>query len=144
MVAVAAILGVVAAGLAIPFATVVGMTAQDVADSVNDLPDELETKALPQRTRILAKDGSTLATLYDENRVNVPLTQVSKTMRQAIIAIEDYRFYQHGALDLKGTLRAFVTTQASGSTRQGGSPITQQLVKLRPEERGVGKEWVSK
>src|SRR3546814_20507332 len=51
-------------------------------------------------------------------------------MRQAIIAIEDYRFYQHGALDLKGTLRAFVTNQASGSTRQGGSSITQQMVKL--------------
>src|SRR3546814_11362360 len=73
MVAVAAILGVVAAGLAIPFATVVGMTAQDVADSVNDLPDELETKALPQRTRILAKDGSTPPTPSAANHTTVPL-----------------------------------------------------------------------
>ena len=51
-------------------------------------------------------------------------------MRKAIVAIEDYRFYQHGALDLKGTLRAFVTNQASGGTVQGGSSITQQMVKM--------------
>ncbi|MDT0200515.1 penicillin-binding protein [Nocardioides sp. AE5] len=130
MVAVAAILGIVTAGLAIPFAAVVGLTASSVADSLNELPDELETEALPQRTTILASDGTLLATLYEENRVNVPLTEVSRTMRQAILAIEDYRFYEHGALDVKGTLRAFVTNQASGETRQGGSSITQQMVKL--------------
>ena len=50
-------------------------------------------------------------------------------MQQAIIAIEDYRFYQHGALDLKGTLRAFVNNQTSGNT-QGGSSITQQMAKM--------------
>ena len=55
---------------------------------------------------------------------------------QAIIAIEDYRFYEHGALDLKGTLRAFVTNQASGGVVQGGSSITQQLVKLTLLEPG--------
>lgn len=130
MVAVSAILGVVVAGLAIPFAAVTGLTARDVANTMNELPEELETEALPQRTRILAADGSVLATLYDENRVNVPLNKVSKVMRQAIVAIEDYRFYQHGALDVKGTLRAFITNQASGEVRQGGSSITQQMVKL--------------
>ena len=51
-------------------------------------------------------------------------------MRKAIIAIEDYRFYQHGALDLRGTLRAFVTNQAGSGTTQGGSSITQQMVKM--------------
>ncbi len=51
-------------------------------------------------------------------------------MRKAIISIEDYRFYQHGALDLRGTLRAFVTNQASDATVQGGSSITQQMVKM--------------
>ena len=51
-------------------------------------------------------------------------------MIKAIIAIEDYRFYEHGALDLKGTLRALVTNQASGGVVQGGSSITQQMVKL--------------
>ncbi|KRF16802.1 glycosyl transferase [Nocardioides sp. Soil797] len=130
MLVVSMILGVVAAGLVIPFAAVTGLTAGNVADGLEELPDELEAEALPQRTRILAADGTSIATLYAENRVNVSLSQVSKKMRQAIVSIEDYRFYQHGAMDVKGTLRAFVTNQASGETRQGGSSITQQMVKL--------------
>ncbi len=130
MLLVAAVLGVVVSGLAIPFAGVAGFTARNVADSVDSLPQELETEQLPQRTEILDKSGKTIATLYDQNRVNVPLRQISRTMVQAIVAIEDYRFYQHGALDLKGTLRALLTNQASGGVSQGGSSITQQLVKL--------------
>ena len=52
-------------------------------------------------------------------------------MKRAIIAIEDYRFYEHGALDIKGTLRAFVNNQtSSGSGTQGGSSITQQMAKM--------------
>ncbi len=93
-------------------------------------PKELETEPLPQRTEILDADGDPIATLYDENRVNVPLRQVSRIMVKAIVAIEDYRFYQHGALDLKGTLRALITNQANDGVVQGGSSITQQLVKL--------------
>ncbi len=130
MAAVSVVMGVVMAGLAIPFAGVLGITARNVADSMQDLPADLETRSLPQRTRILAADGSTIATLFDENRVNVSLPQISKVMRQAILAIEDYRFYQHGALDLKGTIRALVTNQAAGDVVQGGSSITQQMVKL--------------
>ncbi|MEV5003266.1 transglycosylase domain-containing protein [Nocardioides sp. LML1-1-1.1] len=130
MLLVAAVLGVVVSGLAIPFAGVAGFTARNVAESVETLPQELETEQLPQRTEILDKSGKTIATLYDQNRVNVPLRQISRTMVQAIVAIEDYRFYQHGALDVKGTLRALLTNQASGGVSQGGSSITQQLVKL--------------
>ena len=80
---------------------------------MDNLPEELTTEPLAQRTRVLAADGSLLATWYDQNRVNVPLDKVSLIMRKAIVAIEDYRFYEHGALDLKGTLRAFVTNQAN-------------------------------
>ncbi len=130
MLAVSVVLGVVVAGLAIPFAGVAGIGAKNVADTMDTLPEELETEALPQRTRILDRDGEVIATLYDENRVEVPLRQISREMIQAIVAIEDYRFYQHGALDLKGTLRAFLTNAANDGTVQGGSSITQQLVKL--------------
>ncbi|GGO90619.1 carboxypeptidase [Nocardioides phosphati] len=130
MAMVAAVLGIVVAGLAIPFAGVLGFAARDVSDSMNNLPESLETKPLAQASRIVAKDGTPIATLYDENRVNVPLTQVATVMRQAIISIEDYRFYQHGAIDLKGTLRALATNSAAGGTVQGGSSITQQMVKL--------------
>ena len=129
MVVVAAILGVVVSGLAIPFAGLAGLSARSAADSIDDLPTELETDALPQKTTIEDVNGDTIATVFDQNRVNVPLSQVSRTMVEALLAIEDYRFYEHGALDVKGTLRAFVTNQASGGVTQGGSSITQQLVK---------------
>ncbi len=57
-----------------------------------------------------------------------------------MVSIEDYRFYEHGALDLKGTLRAFITNQASSDVVQGGSSITQQLVKLTLLNQAKTKE----
>ena len=129
MALIAAVLGVVVAGIAIPFAGVVGLSARQVAKTVDDLPAEFDTGTLPQTTRILDSDGQLITTLYDQNRVYRPLDQISRNMTSAIVAIEDYRFYQHGAIDLKGTLRAFVTNQANSGTVQGGSSITQQLVK---------------
>jgi membrane peptidoglycan carboxypeptidase len=130
MVAVAAVMGVLVAGLAIPFAAVTGLSTRTVADSMDKIPADLAAEPLAQRTRLLGRDGAVLATLYDQNRVNVPLAKVAPIMRKAIIAIEDYRFYQHGALDLRGTLRAFVTNQAGTGSTQGGSSITQQMVKM--------------
>ena len=128
--AVAVVMGVLVAGLAIPFAGVVGVGARDVARSMDNLPAELAVEPLAQKTRIVDGQGNLIASLYDENRVNVPLTQISRTMVEAIVSIEDYRFYEHGALDLRGTLRALVTNQAQGGVVQGGSSITQQMVKL--------------
>src|SRR6478735_4680126 len=130
MVAVAAVMGVIAAGLAIPFAGVLGVGARQVAQAMDDLPAELQTDPLPQKTKLLDADGNTIATIYDENRVNVALSQVSRTMVKSIVAIEDYRYYEHGALDLKGTLRALITNQANAGVVQGGSSITQQMVKM--------------
>ena len=129
MAVLAVVLGVVVAGIAIPFAGVVGLGAREVAKTVDDLPAAFDTGTLPQTTRILDADGNLITTLYDQNRVYRPLDQISRNMTQAIVSIEDYRFYQHGAIDLKGTLRAFVTNQANNGTVQGGSSITQQLVK---------------
>ena len=62
-------------------------------------------------------------------QADVALAGINPTMRQAILAIEDNRFYSHGALDFKGTIRAFINN-ATSRTTQGGSSITQQLVKL--------------
>ena len=130
IVAVSAVLGVLVAGLVIPFVGAVGYGAKAADSSMQNLPAELKAAPLAQRTRVLSRDGRLIATFYDENRVNVPLTRVSPIMRKAIIAIEDYRFYEHGALDLKGTLRAFVSNQTSGGGTQGGSSITQQMAKM--------------
>lgn len=130
MVAVSAVLGLLVAGLVIPFAAVAGLGARNVAESMDHLPADLSAEPLAERTRFLASDGSVVATFYDENRVNVGLEDVAPIMQKAIIAIEDYRFYDHGAMDLKGTLRAFITNQAADGVVQGGSSITQQMVKM--------------
>lgn len=130
IVAVAAILGVLTAGLALPFVAALGYGSGATARSMQNLPAALKAAPLAQRSRILDRAGKPIATFYDENRVAVTLDKVAPVMRQAILAIEDYRFYQHGALDLKGTLRAFVNNQTSGGGTQGGSSITQQMAKM--------------
>jgi membrane peptidoglycan carboxypeptidase len=130
MAVVAAVMGVVVAGLAIPFAGVLGIASKSLSRTVESLPAELRTQPLAQQTKIVDPQGQTIATLYDENRINVPIGQISRKMVKSIVAIEDYRFYQHGALDLKGTLRALITNQSSGGVVQGGSSITQQMVKM--------------
>ncbi|HET7067995.1 MAG TPA: biosynthetic peptidoglycan transglycosylase, partial [Nocardioides sp.] len=130
MAVVAAVMGVVVAGLVIPFAGVLGIASKSLSHTVESLPSDLRTQPLAQQTKIVDPNGQTIATLYDENRINVPLSQISRKMVKSILAIEDYRFYQHGALDLKGTLRALITNQSSGGVVQGGSSITQQMVKM--------------
>src|SRR3954452_15891067 len=130
MAAVAAVMGVVVAGLALPSAGVLGIGAKSLSHTVESLPAKLKAEPLAQQTKIVDPAGVTVATLYDQNRINVPLSQISRKMVKSIVAIEDYRYYQHGALDLKGTLRAVVTNQASGGSVQGGSSITQQMVKM--------------
>ncbi len=140
MLVVAAVLGVVVAGLAIPFAGVLGFASQKVSDGVDDLPQEFDTTNLPQRTEILDRKGKVIASVFDQNRQNVALSAISPRMIKAQLAIEDYRFYQHGALDVKGTMRAFVTNQAADGVVQGGSSITQQLVKLTLVNQAKTKE----
>jgi membrane peptidoglycan carboxypeptidase len=140
MLGIAAVMGLLVAGLAIPFAGVAGIATRNMAQSTENLPAELTAAPLAQRTRVLAKDGTVIATWYDQNRINVPLNQVSGVMREAILAIEDARFYEHGALDLKGTLRAFITNQANAGVVQGGSSITQQMVKMTLQLQGTKEQ----
>ncbi|MEV4262636.1 transglycosylase domain-containing protein [Kribbella sp. NPDC049584] len=126
---VSAMAGALTAGLVVPLAGLVGIGSEQAVDALHGLPHELTAQPPAVRTRILADDGSLIANIYTEDRVPVGLNRIAPIMRQAIVAIEDSRFYQHGALDLKGTLRAMIRNHADGSV-QGGSSITQQYVKL--------------
>jgi hypothetical protein len=84
----------------------------------------------PTRSVVHAADGSVLAVLHgDQDRTVVPLSAVPATVRDTVLAIEDARFYAHGALDLRGIARAAVTDLFSGHISQGGSDLTQQYVK---------------
>ncbi len=122
--------GALAAGLVIPFAGLAGFGTEKTSDTLEKLPTELKTGPLPVRSRIVTADGKQVAWLYDENRVAVSLSGIAPIMKKAIIAIEDSRFYEHGALDAKGTLRALLRNKAAGGVTQGGSSITQQYVKM--------------
>jgi len=126
---VAAVAGALVAGLLLPIVGALGLGAKAGADSFENLPTSLTVPPLPQVSRILAADGSTLASFYYQNRLNVTLAQVPPVMRQAIVAIEDSRFYEHHGVDFRGTIRAAVTNLQSGSVQQGGSTLTQQYVK---------------
>jgi membrane peptidoglycan carboxypeptidase len=121
--------GVLAAGLALPAVGIVGLTAKRGAENFQSLPTQLSVPALKQRSRLLAADGSVIATFYSQNRVYVPMKKIAPVMQDAIVAIEDARFYEHNGIDLRGTLRALVANTQAGEVTQGGSTITQQYVK---------------
>ena len=84
----------------------------------------------PSRSEILTTNGKLIAYYYPNNIYRIPVSynQISPVMRNAIVAIEDSRFYQDGAFDLRGTLRA-IAADANGSSLQGGSTIAQEYVK---------------
>jgi membrane peptidoglycan carboxypeptidase len=128
MATVSGICGVLVAGLMLPFASLVGITTQNVAEGFHDLPLSLKDTPPAQRSVVVDIHGKPIAYFYNQNRHDISLNKVAPIMRQAIVAIEDERFYEHGALDIKGTIRAFINNQA-GENVQGGSSITQQLVK---------------
>jgi penicillin-binding protein 1A len=119
--------GVVLAAV-VPTALVATAAARDLGGSAHPLGRLLARP--PASSVVHAADGSVLAVLHaDQDRTVVPLSAVPVTVRDAVLAIEDARFYAHGALDLRGILRAAVTDLLTGHISQGGSDLTQQYVK---------------
>lgn len=131
--------GVIVAAVFVPGTAFLAATGNKVSKDVIDLPLALQDLPNPQTTRVLASNGRRIAYFYQENRQDVPLKKIAPVMQEAIISIEDYRFYEHGALDLKGTMRALMNNASDGNT-QGGSSITQQLVKLTLVQQATTKE----
>lgn len=121
--------GAVLAGIALPAAGALGLSAKGTAAEFDSLPGELKRPPLSESSQILDSDGGLIATVYSRDRKVVQLKNVSKTMRQAIVAIEDSRFYEHGAIDVKGILRALNKNAQDGGVAQGASTLTQQYVK---------------
>ena len=124
---VSALCGVLAAGLLVPAAAATGTAASGSLQFFDNLPSELQAGALAEPSKIYAKDGSLIATVYEENRQPIKLDQVSPTMIDAMLAIEDDRFYEHGGVDMQGLIGALVSNVSSG-TKRGASTITQQYV----------------
>jgi membrane peptidoglycan carboxypeptidase len=123
-----ALAGVIAALIVLPVVGGVGLATRNSAQAFTNLPSDLTQVPLPQQNTIVDSNGDILAVLFAQNRIEVPLEEISPIMQQAVIAIEDQRFLDHAGIDFRGTLRASISTGAGGQV-QGGSTITQQYVK---------------
>ena len=116
--------GIVAAGFG-------GAAAFEASCSLSELrPVSTGPQGGPANTFVYAANGSLLGSIpAEKNRQPVALSQMSPWMAKATVAIEDRRFYKHGGVDYKGIVRAAVKDLRAGRVVQGGSTITQQLVR---------------
>jgi 1A family penicillin-binding protein len=92
-------------------------------------PDEPGAFEVAQATRIYSADGKLLARLYLENRTVVPISKISTDLVNAVVAIEDERFYEHKGVDPIGLMRALVANLTEGFGEEGASTITQQYIR---------------
>lgn len=123
--------GVVVAAAAFPAVAMSGLAAKAAAETFDKLPTELTVKRAPQISYLYASDGKTvLATMFDENRRDIPIKDIPQVMQQAIVAAEDHNFYKHNGVDMKGVVRAFVNNSNAGTQQQGASTLTMQYVRM--------------
>lgn len=96
-----------------------------------DLPStaRLEMIEPSLKTQVYANDSTLVGEFYVENRALVPLDEIPRYMKDAIISVEDRKFYSHWGVDIFGIARALVANVREGSIEQGGSTITQQLAR---------------
>ncbi|MEU8335146.1 transglycosylase domain-containing protein [Micromonospora tulbaghiae] len=139
--------GLALAAAALPAALVFGLGVKNLMP-YTVLPEALKTPQPAQRSNLYANDGRTLITsFYVEDRVDVPVGEVAPVMREAIVAAEDVRFYEHHGVDVRGVARAFTANRREG-TRQGASTLTMQYVRnalagdprLTEEQRAAATE----
>jgi len=111
---------------------------------MEDLPHLLQHPIFqPGEPSILYDDaGQAFASIVPEYRVFIPLARIPTNLRRAIIAAEDARFYEHGAVDLRGMARATIKNILAAQVKEGGSTITQQLAKtlFLSHERTIGRK----
>ncbi|UNS98144.1 transglycosylase domain-containing protein [Streptomyces tubbatahanensis] len=143
-VGVSVLAGTVMAGLALPAVGTLGLAAKGTVEGFDELPANMKRPPLSQRTTILDNEGGEIAKVYSRDRTVVDLDDMSPYVRKAIVDIEDARFYKHGAVDLKGVLRALNRNARSGEVSQGASTLTQQYVKnVFVEEAGNDPDKVA-
>ena len=119
--------------MAVPAMAVTGVYASRTAEVLDTLPDSIRPSTLAQKSEIYAtnSDGSNtlLATVFDQNRQEVGWDAISPFVKDAVVATEDPRFYEHAGVDIASTLRAAFGNVASGGVSSGASTITMQYVR---------------
>ncbi|MFM6973970.1 MAG: transglycosylase domain-containing protein [Agromyces sp.] len=124
--------GVLVTAAITPAVALTSLAAGNAVTLFENLPGYLDVTQIPQKSTVWAQksDGTptALASFYSENREVIPGDQISQFAKEAAIDGEDPRFYEHGGVDLQGTIRALLSNFIGGKV-QGGSSITQQYVK---------------
>ncbi|WP_037258244.1 transglycosylase domain-containing protein [Kibdelosporangium aridum] len=120
--------GVVLAAILFPYVGGMGVAANRVSDTIAAVPADLVAANLPLGSTILDRNGQPIAYLYDQDREIAKPEEISQYMRDAIVGIEDHRFYEHNGLDTQRSLKA-VGGFIAGESAGGGSTLTQQYVK---------------
>jgi penicillin-binding protein 1A len=117
--------------LATLFLAGVGAAAFIYFTYIKDLPDFTSIKEYrpPVITRVYARDGRLMGEFYAERRMEVPYSRLPRHLVLAFVAVEDARFFEHPGVDIVGIIRALVRNLEAGDVVQGGSTITQQVVK---------------
>lgn len=101
------------------------------ASITTGLPDlaKLDRYDPARTTKIFSRDGTLIATLFDENRTYTKIEKISPLVLTSLVAIEDRRFYEHSGVDWKGIARALTGNLSDGGTQQGASTLTMQLAR---------------
>jgi membrane peptidoglycan carboxypeptidase len=139
--------GALLAALLLPVVLGPGLIVRSNADLLAPLPVELGDSTPAGNSVVLAADGSLITYFYRNNRAPVGPDAIAEVMKQALVDIEDSRFYEHRGIDVEGTARALLRNLQAGTVTEGGSTITQQLVKqtrlqsaMTPEARLAATE----
>jgi membrane peptidoglycan carboxypeptidase len=124
--------GLLVAGIMFPVVGGIGLVSNQASATVNSVSSGLVQGQVPMVTTITDKDGVPIAYVFDQNRFNTPPKAIADTMKAAIIAIEDRRFFEHNGVDWRGTARALMTNLSSSGSAlegQGASTLTMQYIK---------------
>lgn len=136
MVALSAVAGVLATVMVTPAIALTGIAASNTIGIFDSLPEYIEINELPGRNALYAQktanpeDGyQQIATVFAQNREEVAFDQINDFVKNATLAGEDRRFYEHNGVDVQSVVRAAVGNVVSGGIESGASTLTMQLVK---------------
>ncbi len=132
-----ALAGLLVTVMVAPALAVTGVTASSTIGIFDSLPDYIELGQQPERNTLYAhtnREGSVggyleIANIYDQNRQEVSYDEISAFARDAAVAGEDSRFYEHGGVDIASVVRAAVSNVSAGGIKSGSSTLSMQLVK---------------
>ena len=136
MLGLSALAGVLVTVMVTPALAVTGMAASNTIGIFEGLPEYIRINEQTQRNALYANNTANpddgfvqIATVFAENREEVAWDEVSQFVKDATVAGEDRRFYEHGGVDVQGIIRAGLGNLSSGGIDSGASTLTMQLVK---------------